>query len=173
MTVSCDCSQNWVEQWCSAGKSTKWYWVNKYCFFVSSLCTLSLSDFLTNRLRKSAVLNSVLEWTMKDECPFHISDIVEEKFLYTLPYVQEVNVGVDCMYHLALHIWICLQVVGRLFRISLDVCHCYICRTINWVSTWKLKMIYPLSWSPTCIWLVAVSVNDFGCDSCMKRTGRH
>lgn len=69
------------------------------------------------------------------------------------------NISVDCMYHLALHMWMYLQVV-HVFWISLNVCQCYICRTINWASTWKLKMIYPLSWSLTCIWLVSVFVND-------------
>jgi len=102
---------------------------------------------------------------------FHPSDMVQKIIFVQTALCPASTMGVDCMYHLALHVWICLEVV-LLFWTNLDVCQCYSCSTITWVSTWKLKMIYPLSWSVTCIWLV-VLLMTFDCDSCMKHTGRH
>lgn len=103
---------------------------------------------------------------------FHPSDIIQKIIFMQTALCPGSTMGVECMYHLALHMWICLQVV-HVFLTSLDVCQCYSCRTITGVSTWQLKMIYPLSWSLTCIWLVSVMLMTFDCDSCMKRTGRH
>lgn len=105
------------------------------------------------------------EWVPKDVWSFHPSDIVQKIIFVQTALCPGSTMGVDCMYHLALHV--------HVFWTSLDVRQCYSCRTITWVSIWKLKMLYPLSWSLTCMLFVSVLLMTFDCDSCMKHIGRH
>lgn len=71
----------------------------------------------------------------------------------------ELKTDEDGMHHLVLYMWIWLQAVYML-QIGLGVCWFYFYRTINSVCILKLKIIYPLSWSLNCIWLIFVFVKD-------------